>query len=102
MSLCRPGGSFLWLFISPPKNTPLSQNRVQPPPPGEKFGFRLNAMFPWQSCREVRAHGMGLDSRSKEVTGKGERLVTHWWRRRRNWRYKNEWVEERSFVKHPA
>lgn len=59
-------------------------------------------MFPWQSCREVRAHGMGLDSRSKEVTGKGERLVTHWWRRRRNWRYKNEWVEERSFVKHPA
>lgn len=32
-------------------------------------------MFPWQSCREVRAHGMGRDSRSEEVTGEGERLA---------------------------
>lgn len=37
-----------------------------------------------------------------DVTGKGERLVTHWWRRRSNLRYKKEWAEERSFVKCPA
>lgn len=37
-----------------------------------------------------------------EGTGKGERLVTHCWRRRRNLRHKKEGAEESSFVQYPA
>lgn len=45
--------------------------------------------------------GWGLTPAGRRGDWERGEAVTHWWRRRRNWRYKNEWVEERSFVKHP-
>lgn len=75
-SPCRPGGSFLWLFIGPPKNAPLSPKRVQLPPPCEDLGFQLNAIFPFCSKMAERHElvGWGLIPTGRRGDWERERL----------------------------
>lgn len=75
-SLCRPGGSFLWLFIGPPKNAPLCPKRVQLPPPCKDLGFQLNAIFPFCSKMAGRCVlvGWGLIPTGRRGDWERERL----------------------------